>query len=267
MVNINLIHRQLFADMVLRFKISVAVIFLSVAFHPQQAAAQIEHKRDSSNFGKWKRAMIAPLALTAAGLFTATDNDILDKYIVRDKRNALIPTFRTHVDDYMPLIPIAVVYGLNMAGVRGENRFVDRTVLLIKTEIINELLTFSLKQITAVQRPDHTSYNSFPSGHTSLAFTAATFMAKEYGQRSVWYSVGAYSVATGVGVLRVMNNRHWISDVFVGAGIGIFSAQVAYLTHQYKWRSKKHHLTLLPSFSQSGGGLYACYTFPNGPHH
>jgi membrane-associated phospholipid phosphatase len=253
--------------MVLRLKISVAAIFLSIAFNARLAKAQTDHKNDSTTFRKWKRAMIAPVALTASGLLATTHNDIFNKYMVRDKRNELIPSFRTHVDDYMPLLPIAAVYGLNLIGVRGKNRFVDRTVLLIKTEVINEVLTFSLKQITNVQRPDHSTNNSFPSGHTSLAFSAATFMAREYGGRSVWYSVGAYTVATGVGVLRVMNNRHWISDVFVGAGIGIFSAQVAYLTHQYKWRSNKHHLTLLPSFSGSSGGLYACYTFSSGPLH
>lgn len=50
----------------------------------------------------------------------------------------------------------------------------------------------------------------------------------EYKDASVWYGVGAYVVATGVGVLRVWNERHWATDVLAGAGIGILSARVAY---------------------------------------
>ena len=38
---------------------------------------------------------------------------------------------------------------------------------------------------------------------------------------SPWYAVGGYAVATFTGVMRVLNNRHWISDVLSGAGIGI----------------------------------------------
>jgi len=48
----------------------------------------------------------------------------------------------------------------------------------------------------------------------------------------------AYGVASGVGLLRVANNKHYISDVLIGAGIGILSMKAAYWTHQYKW--KKH---------------------------
>ena len=46
----------------------------------------------------------------------------------------------------------------------------------------------------------------------------ATMMSKEYGGRSPWYSVGAYSVATVTGLMRMANNKHWLSDVLAGAG-------------------------------------------------
>ena len=49
----------------------------------------------------------------------------------------------------------------------------------------------------------------------------------------------AYGIASSVGMLRMANNKHYISDVLVGAGLGILSMKMSYLTHQYKW-NKKH---------------------------
>ncbi|HAO64286.1 MAG TPA: phosphatidic acid phosphatase, partial [Porphyromonadaceae bacterium] len=61
------------------------------------------------------------------------------------------------------------------------------------------------------------------------AFVAATILHKEYGMtRSPWFSVGGYALATATGVMRVLNNRHWISDVMAGAGIGIISTELGY---------------------------------------
>jgi membrane-associated phospholipid phosphatase len=51
---------------------------------------------------------------------------------------------------------------------------------------------------------------------------------KEFRKTHPWLVVGAYSIATATGVLRVANNKHWASDVFVGAGLGIASAEFAY---------------------------------------
>ncbi len=62
-------------------------------------------------------------------------------------------------------------------------------------------------------------------------------------------------MATGVGAMRVMNNRHWISDVMVGAGIGILSTNLAYLTHRYRWGKKKNggQTTVIPSYDGQTG--------------
>jgi hypothetical protein len=86
-----------------------------------------------------------------------------------------------------------------------------------------------IKYTAKEMRPDGTTRNSWPSGHTATAFVGATILHKEYGlTRSPWYSVAGYSVATATGVMRVLNNRHWVSDVLSGAGIGIMSGELAY---------------------------------------
>lgn len=206
-----------------------------------------------------KRLVAVPLFLTAAGLYSMSDNDIINKFGVQEERNEWMPAFRHNADDYLQFVPIAVVYGLNIAGVKGKNDFANRTALLLKTELLVGALTYSLKKVTAVPRPDTGQPTSFPSGHTAQAFAAATFMAKEYGDQSIWYSIGAYTIATGVGAMRMMNNRHWVSDVLVGAVIGMLSTNLVYLTHQHKWGKQNRRtsgMIVAPTYSQSTFGVF-----------
>ena len=98
---------------------------------------------------------------------------------------------------------------------------------------------FSLKSVTREPRPDGSSNNSFPSGHTAQAFAAATFLNEEYKDRFHWMPYAAYGLASGVGMLRIANNRHYVSDVLMGAGLGILSMKVAYWTHHYHWGKRE----------------------------
>ena len=225
-----------------------------------QAKAKIEIQDPSNLWRKTvKKLVAAPVFLTAAGLYSMSDNDLLNKFSVQEERNEWMPAFRHHADDYLQFAPIAAVYGLNIAGIKGSNDLANRTAILMKTELLVGALTYSLKKITAVPRPDTGQPTSFPSGHTAQAFAAAAFMAKEYGNESIWYSIGAYTIAAGVGTMRMMNNRHWVSDVLVGAGIGILSTNLVYLTHQHKWGKKNKAgpgLVIAPAYSQKSVGLF-----------
>ena len=205
-------------------------------------------------------AVKTPILLIGLGTYSCLSDDVIDRFEVRDERNEHMPHFQTKVDNYLMHAPIALVYGLNIAGIKGKNDFTNRTLLLVKSEAIMAALTFSFKSLTKVPRPDDSDIQSFPSGHTAQAFATATFMAKEYKDQSVWYAVGAYGIATTVGAMRIMNNRHWVSDVLAGAGIGILSTNLAYLTHRYKCKNKPSQLTVVPSYA-AGPGFYLSYTF------
>lgn len=259
------------------------VVFLVALFAKAgsgELCAQINpaHRSDSSEFSYRKdlfvvppsksrsiqKAIAAPVILVGLGAYALTDNDLLNRYEVREERNEWIPKFHHHADDYLQYAPIVAVYGLNALGVKGKNDFANRTALLIKSELIMAAITFPLKKLAAVPRPDTGQPTSFPSGHTAQAFAAATFMVKEYGHKNIWYSIGAYSVASGIGVMRVMNNRHWVSDVLAGAGIGIFSTNLAYLTHQYKWgkhKNKSASTLVLPSYDGQTGMVSMIHRF------
>ena len=91
----------------------------------------------------------------------------------------------------------------------------------------------------ALRKNSGTAFQSMPSGHSAEAFVAATIVYKEYRYLSPWYGIGAYSLATTVAIYRMVNDQHWESDVFVGAGIGILSANIVYATHQHRWGRKR----------------------------
>ena len=148
---------------------------------------------------------------------------------LRNSRTRLLTNFHSEIDNYTQFAPAVLALGLNVAGVEGRSnlgRFAVSSALAygIMAGIVNPI-KYGAKEM----RPDGSTRNSFPSGHTATAFVSATILHKEYGlTRSPWYSIAGYGVATATGVMRVLNNRHWISDVLSGAGIGIFSTELAY---------------------------------------
>lgn len=144
-------------------------------------------------------------------------------------RNDYIPSFRHHYDDYLQYSPAIVMLGLKAAGVQGRSSWGRMAVSDAFSVGLMAVTVNLLKSTSDVKRPDGSGHNSFPSGHTATAFMTATMLHKEYGlTRSPWFSIGAYSVATATAISRQLNNKHWMSDVLAGAGIGILSTELGY---------------------------------------
>lgn len=154
-------------------------------------------------------------------------------YYIRNEVAATDKNFNSKAESYFLFGPIIMVYGLNLAGDEGKNRFIDRTALLGLSTAFMGISTFPLKKISHRLRPNGSDYLSFPSGHTAAAFTFAEFMAQEYGDKSPWYTIVGYSFAATTGVFRMYNRAHWFSDVVAGAGFGILSTKAAYLVYPY----------------------------------
>jgi len=146
-----------------------------------------------------------------------------------DNKHTLLTDFKTEIDNYTQFFGIALATGLKIGGVESRSDWGRYLASSAMSYGIMALLVNSIKYTAKEIRPDGTSRNSWPSGHTATAFAGATILHKEYGMtRSPWYSVAGYAVATATGVMRVLNNRHWVSDVLSGAGIGIMSTELAY---------------------------------------
>ena len=167
----------------------------------------------------------AGVPLFVAGIIAKSEKNAFKQ----QEKHSLITKFKTGIDDYTQFFGPAAVVGLKLGGYEGRS---DWPRLLASAGMgygIMALLVNTIKHTAKEMRPDGSSANSWPSGHTATAFVGATLLHKEYGlTRSPWWSVAGYSVATATGVMRVLNNRHWISDVLSGAGIGMLSGELGY---------------------------------------
>jgi len=99
---------------------------------------------------------------------------------------------------------------------------------LIDAQIVNGVLTQGLKVSTNRTRPNGGPH-AFPSGHTSATFATAEVIREHYGWkwRAPLYGVGAY-----VSVSRMVDDKHWASDVIFGTAIGVISARAASFGHR-----------------------------------
>lgn len=209
------------------------------------------------SFHKQSRwAWIVPSTLIAAGTLLTLDKDSDgSNYMLMLERNEDFKHFHTHVDNYLQYAPIAAAFAMSLSGVKGKSDLPNQLALFVKSELLMGAVVYPIKRFAAYGRPDTGAKNSFPSGHTAQAFVAATFLAKEYGYKSKWISIGGYTTATVVASLRLLNDRHWLSDVVAGAGIGILCTELVYATHQYKWGKKMKSVSLFPSFQYGSKGI------------
>jgi hypothetical protein len=201
----------------------------------EQAVDSIPNKENNQKF-KFKQ-LIIPTVLIGYGVI-GIESDYL-KFLnsgIREEVTEDIDSKIT-VDDFSQYLPMASVYGLNAIGIKGKHNLRDRTIIIGTSYLMMSASVFSLKRMTKIERPDGSDFHSFPSGHTATAFAGAEFLWQEYKDVSIWYGISGYIVATGTGIFRIYNNKHWLTDVAAGAGIGILSTKIAYWINP--WIQKK----------------------------
>jgi hypothetical protein len=187
---------------------------------------------------------VFPLVLTGIGAIGMTDGSV-DRAI-RKYRNEKFPNFHNRTDDYIVYAPLVAAYGLNLLGVKGKHNYKDLSLYSATSLAMTTLVVQTLKYSIRRERPNASARNSFPSGHTTSAFCFATILHKEFGKKSKWYSIAGYAVASSVGTMRLLNNKHWLSDVCAGAGLGMLSTELS-----YRWLDKyrqKHQTQKTQSF-------------------
>lgn len=228
-----------------------------------EAAKQvIDHKKSYSyNVSKrdFYKMLYAGVPLIGAGLSVQASNDNFKSF-----RNEYAKQYNTHYDDIFQYTPGMVMLGMKALGVKGRSSWgrmavSDAFSIALMGSVVN-----TLKHTVHERRPDGSNSRSFPSGHTATAFMCATMLHKEYGHISPWISIGGYTVATATGVSRILNNKHWISDIMVGAGIGILSAEMGYFLTDLIFKDKGLHKFELPErygrwHKPSFFGLYLGY--------
>jgi len=221
-----------------------------------------------------------PAAMFTYGLISLGNNGIrrLD-YDLRDDIAWRDAFWHISADDYLVFGPAAIAAGLKLCGVESAHGWLDMAAIYALGNGVALGVAYGVKFAAGRTRPDGSDGLSFPSAHTTAAFVAAEFLHQEYKDKSVWISVTGYSVATFVGAARIMKNRHWLSDVVAGAGLGILSTKAVYWGYPYLRKAlfprlgsygfsgentseKQTSFTLQPTYYYTGQmGLSLCYIF------
>jgi membrane-associated phospholipid phosphatase len=113
----------------------------------------------------------------------------------------------------------------------------------LQSTLLAGAAALALKSGIGRQRPDASGDNAYvfqpfqfhdislPSGHAAVAFALATSLARETGDR--WTDAAFFAAATLTAYSRMHDDKHWASDVILGAGIGIVSAR---FVHRFQAR-------------------------------
>lgn len=207
--------------------------------------------------------LVAPAVLITVGAIGVSNDWFVDlKNDWRDNLYDWRGDHRFHIDDYAQYLPIASNVGLGFVGVPARHPFRERLVVSATGYVTMQTIVWVTKYFVNEKRPDSNARNSFPSGHTAMAFVGAEMIRKEYG--NAW-GAGAYVFASGIGFMRTYNDRHWLNDVIGGAGIGIMAANIAYwvLPLERKilhWDSKSTEMSIVPIYNSDDKSFRIAFT-------
>ena len=209
------------------------------------------------------KQLIVPASLIAGGVLL--NRRQFEKSVNKNVLFTVGPNFKTNIDDYLRYAPIAEIYVGDALGLKAKNHWFDQTKNLAISIIVTDFITAKIKKLSQKTRPNGaTIAHSFPSSHSSFAFTNATVLYEEFKDSSPAFAYSGYGFAAATGSLRLMNNAHWLSDVMVGAAIGIVVTKVVYLLDPIiKWNPFKHTdgFVVLPNVDSEGYGLYIARRF------
>jgi membrane-associated phospholipid phosphatase len=112
----------------------------------------------------------------------------------------------------------AAVATLAIGKALGESRLAYLGSDLVRAQLVSQTLVQGLKFTTGRSRPDGSNTQSFPSGHTASAAATASVLQRHFGWKA---GVPAYGFAAYVAASRMSADKHHLSDVLMGAAIGI----------------------------------------------
>ena len=202
----------------------------------------------------WVKAGGFTLLTAAVGL---TDKPVNRFAVKLHDNNPALASISKYTTNFGGAYELYAIAGLYTYGLVFKNQKLKTTTLLAtQGYIISVGITTIVKYLAAEQRPYYTDpltdkkgpifhgpfypfkkgpdgkklsredYSSFPSGHATAAFAAATVFAMEYRDKPL-IPILSYSAATLVSLSRLTENKHWAADIAAGGLIGYFSSTQA----------------------------------------
>ena len=256
----------------MRRLILICLVINCVICHAQDSLATAKSFPDSiqtkNDFHKSPiKAFIVPTTLIGIGIVGSNNGWFKHQnYQIREELQEGIDS-RVTIDDFSQYAPTVAVFGLKAFNINSTHPFKEQAIITGMSFIMMGILVNSLKYTFRIERPDGSSHNSFPSGHTATAFLGADILYHEYKDVSPWIGYAGYAVATATGFFRMYNNRHWLTDVIAGAGIGMLTSRLSYWLYPKIFcntnKVKKHQpqVAALPYCSKNSAGLCMSINF------
>ncbi len=236
--------------------LTIIFLFILVPGFKAQAVLDSTHVMPVQG-NKVLKKMIVPTTLILGG-FIISGGDF-EKRSQTDIRAYVGKDFKSEFDNYARYAPIAQMYAADILGVKSKNHWFDQSKNLVIAIVVTDFITTRMKRSINKKRPGNIK-ESFPSGHTSLAFTTAGMLYQEFKGTSPVLAYSGFGFATATAGLRVMKNTHWISDVIMGAGIGILVTEVIYLFDPIiKWNpflKNDKKINFIPRYDGEQYGFY-----------
>ena len=247
-------------------KTIAGTLLLIIVFHHTLSAQVNEIQSDTLNnlqhSSEFKvKEMILPVSLIVTGSLLNHSNF---EHTVATKIQDKVGTPGTfEIEDYLQYAPIGELCLADVFRVPARNDWFHQTLNLCLADFASTLITSTLKVAFNKTRPNGGTL-SFPSGHTTFAFTNATVLFYEFRKTSPVLAYSGFGFSTATGTLRMVHNKHWLSDVLAGAGIGMGVATLVYAFDPFQnWQPfhKKRSMTFVPSVQPHSSGFYFAMQF------
>ncbi len=158
-----------------------------------------------------------------------------------------------------PVFSTIFVGGLFAAGrfAHGE-RFRAMTYDMLDAAVVNYAWTAALKAVAHRERPNGQDHQSFPSGHTSNAFALAAVAERHYGWK---VGLPSYVLAGLMGLSRIEQDKHWLSDVVGGASLGYIAGRTVVRVNSRSLERRAATWSVSPVVARRARGVRVAVTF------
>ncbi|MGV6846522.1 MAG: phosphatase PAP2 family protein [Lutibacter sp.] len=228
----------------------IFILIFQFAFSQQKV-------KDSTHFNLLNKKVLIPISLIGSGLI------INKSHFENTLQHKIGGKTNTNIENYLLLAPIASMYIADIKHVKSENNWFNQSKYLFISNALSIGIVEGIKKSNGKLRPNGLP-DSFPSGHSAVAFTNATVLYHEFHKTTPLLAYSGYLFASTVGAFRIFNNKHYLSDVLVGAGIGIAITNLVYYFKPLKNFNpfyKVKNMAIFPSIKENTYGVMASYQF------